>query len=466
MVRASDSKKKNTSPVHEIGVSGIRQFSGYIQEEFLTDLQGVRGHRVYREMSDNDPIVGAILGAVDTHLRAVPWKVNQAEADTTGEYKEFVESLMEDMDSTWSDFISEALTMTIFGYSVFETVLKRRLGPKHPSSKFRSKFSDGWIGIYRLAPRAQESIERWDYDEETRTYTGLWQQPPNMPASFFIPKEKLLCFQTISRKANPEGRSLLRNAYTSYYGVKHLRMLESIGYERDLSGLPVAYVPAEILTNEKNIAVKNDYEQLVRDVRMNEQAGIVLPSETYTDPEGKPTNIPKVRLELLSTSSTRATNISQSIERNEGNIARTLLADFIMLGQNSQGSFALSKSKTNMFLNSMEALMKQIQDPLNNYLLPKIWRINGFDPDWMPTWEPDQISPIDLEELGNYVSKISGAGVPIAGDHETEVKLREVVDLPTEPVFDEDPMRGQPMVPGVNLPLDDDDKEDVDNGNT
>ncbi len=49
----------------EIGSSGLRRSGGYINEEFLSNLQGVKGFKVYREMHDNDPVIGAMLYAID-----------------------------------------------------------------------------------------------------------------------------------------------------------------------------------------------------------------------------------------------------------------------------------------------------------------------------------------------------------------------------------------------------------------
>ncbi|WP_155274431.1 hypothetical protein [Piscirickettsia salmonis] len=44
-------------------------------------------------------------------------------------------------------------------------------------------------------------------------------------------------FRTTSRKGNPEGRSILRNAYQPWYYKKNLESIESIGIERNLVGL-------------------------------------------------------------------------------------------------------------------------------------------------------------------------------------------------------------------------------------
>jgi len=52
-----------------------------IREEFLRELQGRRGMRTYREMADNDDIVGAFLYAIKSLARGVEWTVKPFDAD-------------------------------------------------------------------------------------------------------------------------------------------------------------------------------------------------------------------------------------------------------------------------------------------------------------------------------------------------------------------------------------------------
>ena len=53
----------------EYGRIGQRRYAGMFSEEFLRELQGKRGIEVYREMSENDEICGAIIYAIETLIR-------------------------------------------------------------------------------------------------------------------------------------------------------------------------------------------------------------------------------------------------------------------------------------------------------------------------------------------------------------------------------------------------------------
>src|SRR5215472_7929656 len=59
----------------ELGQTGLRQFSGWVREEFLPNLVGRQGAQKYREMRDNSPIIGALLFAIRATMRKVEWRV-------------------------------------------------------------------------------------------------------------------------------------------------------------------------------------------------------------------------------------------------------------------------------------------------------------------------------------------------------------------------------------------------------
>ena len=58
---AEESKNTLKFDPSAIGSTGLRAYGGYVTEEFLPELRFQQGARKYREMADNDPIVGAVL---------------------------------------------------------------------------------------------------------------------------------------------------------------------------------------------------------------------------------------------------------------------------------------------------------------------------------------------------------------------------------------------------------------------
>lgn len=191
----------------DVGSYGLRQFGGWVREDFLAVLVGRQGARVYREMLDNSAVVGSVIFAITQALRRVEWRVNPADdTPAAAEMAEFVDSLRDDCSHTWEDFVTESLSMLGYGYSVHEMVYKRRLGPKPPEGQATSKHKDGRIGLRRLPIRGQDTILKWMFDPNGQI-TGVTQQPW-VGAMIDLPIQKMLLFRPTSHKNNPEGRAL------------------------------------------------------------------------------------------------------------------------------------------------------------------------------------------------------------------------------------------------------------------
>ena len=412
----------------ELGVAGGFSTQGYYkQEEFLPALQGSRAIRKFREMRENDPIIGATLTAMDMLIRAVEWKFEGG--DERG--LQFAQTLFDDMEGTFEDFLSEVLTFLPFGFSFFEVVYKRRMGTSPNLRTNYSKHSDGLIGIRKLAPRAQWTIDRFDV-APSGDILGAFQSATHVMGQAYIPMSKALLFRTTSINNDPFGRSVLRNAYLPYYYASHLQTIEAIAIEREMNGMPVGKVPSEYLAENADESKKRfvtEFARILRDVRFNEQGYIILPSDPYVNENGTLSNAPKVSFELTASKGTRDIDIDKVIRRHQHNIARTVLADFIMLGQSDRGSFALSQSKTDLFLRSIEGFIDNITSIINRELITKVWMLNGFDLSDIPQLKRGRVSPVNLEELGRFVARLAGANGALFSDDTIITDLLDKADI-------------------------------------
>src|ERR1700687_752538 len=96
----------------DIGSYGLRAFQGYVREEFLPSLRGRELSRQYREMLDNEAVVGSIIFAITQAMRSVRWRdVPADDSSKAKEMADFSKSLRMDMSHSWDEFIAEALTM-------------------------------------------------------------------------------------------------------------------------------------------------------------------------------------------------------------------------------------------------------------------------------------------------------------------------------------------------------------------
>jgi len=416
----------------ELGSTGLSCWGGYIQEEWLPELQGTKAIRVYKEMRDNDPIIGAILFAIKMLCRQVTWRVEAAGASNADrEAVAFLESCLYDMSMSWQDTISEILSMLVFGWSYHEIVLKRRMGDSRDPAK-RSRFNDGRIGWRKLPIRAQETLVEWVFDDEGGIQAMKQSAPPDYKLRE-IPIEKSLLFRTEATKGSPEGRSILRNAYKPWWFKKNIETIEGIGIERDLAGLPVVWVPPNVAnpqTDTERTALQK-FKDLVTKIRRDQQEGIVMPL-SYDEKGNKLYDI-----QLLSTGGRRQFDTGEIIQRYNTQIAQTVLADFIMLGTQKVGSYALASSKTNLFAVAIGAFLDEIEDVLNTHAVPRLFKLNDFKVENYPELRHGDIESVELSELGEFIQRLSGAGMPLFPNKELEKYLLEVANLPSGGVDEE-----------------------------
>ena len=423
----------------ELGQGGSNTKDGTIRaDEFLPDLKGKRAIRKYREMRDNDSTIGAIMYATEQVLRDVDYYVEPAnDSDEAKKEADFVKSILEDMEHTLDDHISEALSHLTFGFSIFEVVYKRRRGPDFRAGKKYSKYTDGRIGVRKLASRAQWTIERFDVDKTTGDVLGVRQEQNYGIKSTYIPANKILHYKTTNTNNDPSGRSILRNAYSAYQYLKNLQNIEAIAVERELHGVPIGRIAAEYLSPDATAdqaSVRAQMEKILRDLKFNEQGYALLPSDVYRDADGKPTNQRIVDIELIASNGSRNIDINPIISRYQHDIARSVMAEFLMLGAGANGSYALSKSKTDLFLRSMESYINSIFDVLNKQLVEPLWHMNGLNFDLMPKICAGDVAPHDLRELGAYLRNLNGANIDLSDQDDIVNALLLNAELPPKKV--------------------------------
>jgi len=365
----------------EIGKTGINWSAGYVYEEFLSVLRYRSGIKTYHEMRDNDPVVGSTIHAITQILREARWGVKIPDGGSE-EDKIFLEENMKGMSHTWMEFITEAMSMMTYGWAWFEQVYKRRK-------------SDNRIVWKKFGTRKQSSYEKWEINEVGEVL-GLWQRPPPNYQVVYIPIEKSLHFRTEPNGENPEGRSILRSAYKPWYYKKHIEEIEGIGLERDLTGMPMITLPPGVNPNSDDadtIATITAAKRLVSNIRRDEQDGIVKPNGW--------------EFELLSSPGQRQFDTTAIINRYNKEIAVTVLAQFVMLGMERTGSYALAREQTNMFYQSLESWLDGIASVINRDAVTKLFVLNGSTRP-IPYVVHTPIRRFDLKEISDYVSKMAG----------------------------------------------------------
>lgn len=109
-------------------------------------------------------------------------------------------------------------------------------------------------------------------------------------------------------------------------------------------------------------------------------------------------------------------------------ITKTVLAQFIELGNTDTGSRALGESQTDMFLNAIASYAKIIQNNLNRYLIPELVGFN-YNTDRFPKIRFESLGGKDMAAFSTTLTQLITAGV-IDPDEELQRVVREQLGLP------------------------------------
>lgn len=415
----------------EFGVSGLRRWGGAVHEERLRELRGRAGRLLLREMRMNSPVLGAVFMGVENAMRRVSKRVKPA-SEGAGDRAaaEHVESCFHDMSWSWRTQFTFIMEMLEQGFSLLEVCYKRRLGQNPPAyceDPAPSLHDDGKVGWRKWAPRPATSLASWIFDD-AGGILGINQQPEGDWSYEIkpIPISKLLHFRTTAYPANsPEGLPIHRTAYVPWYYSKQMMEVEGIGVERDLAGLPIVYLGRGTSLQGTN----SDYaksQDLVVNIRIDEQAGIVVPHPKLgTAGEGE-----GMLVDLLTSGGTRAHNVDRIIGRYDKRMALSCLAQFIMLGMERVGSYALSRHQGDLFVLAVTAWLSNIADVINRHAIPPLVRYNAFSGlTGYPELVFGSVGIPDLKEMSDYVNSLVQARV-LEPDAELERHLRQLADLP------------------------------------
>jgi hypothetical protein len=447
---------------NEIGTNVLADSYTAMKREPIRELRGIDGVRTYRQMMLNSPIIAAMLRAVEMSVRGAGWRF---EAATDGdERQEFLEGALEDMSQSWDDHISQAMDVLVYGWSWFEVVYKRRQGRevlgimnlddgKQVAAPAGSIFDDGKIGWRKFALRSQDTMhptDPWVYSEDGGIL-GFRQMLPGQfgpDAVRTIPLAKSVLYRTTSKDGNPEGLSVLRQAYRPWYFASQLEEIEAIGLERDLNGLPVLQEQAGSSANlEPGKAAYDDAIKLLRRIRNDEAAGALVPKEFI--------------LSLMSGGSGKADAIRNAIMAHEHNIALSMLVGFLMLGRGDTGTQALSRTQSQLFYGTLGAWAGIIKETQNRHVIPKLLFLNGYDLNEHPQLTHDPLDAPDnfetLKAAGDLMLKTLLTYTP-----ETEAWARELLGAPPVEIVDEEPLPAPAPEPPPDEPEGDMDEGDED----
>lgn len=428
----------------QLAVAGYQRNGINVEDDFLPSLNSRQGRRTLRQMADNDETIGSVLLALETVYRSV-------EIHIDGDDQKYVDWLYNALfvemgdprsplpDDTWSAFVQTWIDIDVFGFGWYDNWIK--------------KLKDGSIGIARLVPVAQETVDGWDIEEPSGYVTGIYQRV-NGGKQIRIGRERSLHIVSSTNKSSPEGKSLLRTSYRLWYYKKIFLEIEAILAERG-AGFPVLEVNSDLQklantpitdkTSEMEKAAINDakammgsFEQLVANIKRNEQSGAVIYTKPYASSYDAETGMrtyggqQQVQLKLLTPDQSGSADIDRSIKRLDTGIARAMLADFLFFGTNGNtGNQSNLSTRSELWQQNVEARIKNNVECMNRQLIPQLWKLNGFPDESMPQLRAGKVAKEAFEVIVNCLQRLAAAGAPVFPDIELQTKVYEMLGLPT-----------------------------------
>jgi hypothetical protein len=392
----------------DIGYSGVNLFNGVSYEDTLRELNWPSSAKTYKEMASHSAI-NSCLSLYSNIISKVRWRVVPPNDATPKEKEEakFIESCLGDMDNSFRDFIGDALSSNIYGFSIHEKTFKIR------RKSTGSLYDDGRIGLKKLGLLNQESISRFLPGESNNEIIGVEQINTNSYGSTGtynrLPLEKYIHIKVGRHRGDPFGKSPLRDAYLAWRYLTVIQEIEAAGVARDLQGLPVLEIPAQYMSADASPEQKLIYEgfkEVIRNIQNNTQSGIILPSATDPDTRAK-----LFSLTLLNGDGKKAFDTTKVKEFYQSQIYTALMADVLLLGQGSTGSFALGTLKNSLTGSCIESMLDNIVSEVNRDIIRQLYRLNGMDASRACRLDYQELQSSDLDSLSKMLQRAASTGL-------------------------------------------------------
>ncbi len=388
-----------------LGTSGTELFSGYFSEEYLQQLRGRKGAKVWDEIRRSESQVAMLMNAVMNPIKAGTWEFEAADVPGGEDHKALIEYMAKEMID-WETHLHEALTCLIFGFSLFEIV--NNVVFNHP------KYGT-FNGLKALAFRSQKTIERWIVDRATGDLSGVvqWVQGDLAPKNNMVEMNAqfLLCFSLHKEGDNYEGISALRPMYGAWFRKNLYLKLASIGIEKSAIGTPLGTQPA----GKQDQAQMDEFKSVLSSFTAHELAYIIKPA-------GWEIEILKADFD--------ATKVKEMILLENTEMINSMVANFLALGMNGGGgAFALGSDLSDFFLSGIQTYANTIAGVWNRKLIPNMVKLNFGEQQAYPKLKATGINDKagkELAEILELLSKSQG----LKPDMKLEEFLRKQYNLP------------------------------------
>lgn len=400
--------RKVVIQVEAKGSSGIINYAGYYSEEYLNELRGRRAADLWDKLRRSDSKIKMVLKAVKAPILGGHWNIQAAKNSAkTADYEKHAalveQVLFRDLTQSWTQQVREILTFLDFGFSLFEITHKPVMG---------DQTFGNYSSIAKLGWRSPRTIERWNLDQKTGGLLSVTQQAyGDLQRNVNMEGRFLLVFTHDREGDNYEGVSALRPCYGAWKRKSMYQRLQAVGIEKYAVPTPKMKVPA----GKEDDPAFESAKQVLEKFTSHENQYIMYPEGWDVD--------------FASPSNFDASKIQEAISKENAEIASAFLVNFLELGQQGSGSWALSNDLSDFMLLSIQHVADDICEILNRVLVRQIVEMNFGPQAEYPQIVCAGIKDKPGKELADLLKSLAD-GKLLTPDSDLEANIREKYDLP------------------------------------
>lgn len=390
----------------EVGTAGTEIYGGYLSEDYLQELNGKQWQDKIDQMFRSDGNVKMTVSALVLPLKSSNWIFSTTEDSPEAEMqKKLLEkAFFEDTDKSFTMLLAEILSMVRCGYSLFDVTHQVK--------------TDKELGTYNtlksISFRSQRTIERWNVEHSgklisvTQISNGDTGEMVDMDATY------LLHFAPEQEGDNYEGISILRSMYGPWLRKDKFLKLLAIGLEKYAVPTPNLEVPA----GKENSAEYKAAEKMLK---------------CYTSGQGNYTIMPNGWKLTFNSVTFDSEKVRMAINAENQEMVNSILASFLLLGQNGAGSLALSGTLSDFFKQTITYLADHIIEVLTKRIMKPLIKMNMGDVPLLVELRCDGLEEKADQAWATMLKTLKDGGMI---KQDTEV-LRYVADKLKLPVSDE-----------------------------
>jgi len=389
-------KEKEAEPFEEMGSAGIEAYGGYIQEAYNTRLFWPDVYDIYSRLLRSDPETVISSG----HFRS--WAGSQTSRyelptdATPGDQRIniFLNEVIDDIEGGQRPFWETVVDTAFWGWSLFEIVAGVRSpnwSAPDENDPWKSQYSDGLIGVRRLAFRDHSSFDSWELDDKTGRVLGLWQQDSPHPR-ILLPAERCIHL-TFGDPNNPEGLSPLEALWRLERHYFALQLIQGMGFEHSAGHVKF------IVKDELDSTAKATIRRAARQVMTAQEGNYITEIED------------KFTADIMDISFSSAGDILEAIKYYSTLKLQLFGMQWVALSATTgSGSFAAMEDSSTMALLAYNNMMKSFADRVGQQLWDYLAKANPQLFSQASTKHKLVITPIDkvinLTELAQFTSQI------------------------------------------------------------